>query len=303
MSWLRLRLRHGPYHRPPAGDPRPLNQLGSRGRIPVRITAHRSRRRRTWTGELTRDNPYRSVRSYIPQKGRSWLCTIRDFCQGGMLLVGTGGTRSLLATGAEPRAGDPLNLHFSVPTPQGEQHFRMQALISRVLDSGNGMGIRFPSPLQPKAFEVLMDFAVASGMVDEQRRGSCAWPQAASRSRREPRRKVPARFPKLSCAIGASATRTPRTVKEQLRRDHDARSQSSFQVVLRKVRPRSAAESARRRHERRSDDVFRRSRSARKTARFDPREIRPRGHEPDRSDLGSRVGARETAPPRGREQS
>ena len=82
-----------------------------------------------------------------------------------MLLVGTGGTRSLVATGADPRSGDPLNLHFSVPTAQGEQHFRMEAQISRVLDSGNGMGIRFPSPLQPKAFEVLMDFAVASGMV------------------------------------------------------------------------------------------------------------------------------------------
>ena len=25
-----------------------------------------------------------------PQKGRSWLCAIRDFCQTGMLLVGTG---------------------------------------------------------------------------------------------------------------------------------------------------------------------------------------------------------------------
>ena len=82
-----------------------------------------------------------------------------------MLLVGTGGTRSLAATGADPKSGDPLNLHFSVPTPHGEQHFRMSATICRVLDAGNGMGIRFPSPLQPKAFEVLMDFAVASGMV------------------------------------------------------------------------------------------------------------------------------------------
>ncbi len=82
-----------------------------------------------------------------------------------MLLVGTGGTRSLLATGAEPKSGDPLNLHFTVPTPQGEQHFRMQAEISRVLDSGNGMGIRFPTALSPKTFSVLMDFAVASGMV------------------------------------------------------------------------------------------------------------------------------------------
>jgi diguanylate cyclase (GGDEF)-like protein len=82
-----------------------------------------------------------------------------------MLLMGTGGTRSLAATGADPKPGDVLNLHFSVPTPNGEQHFRMQALISRVLDSGNAMGIRFPTPLQPKAFGVLMDFAVASGMV------------------------------------------------------------------------------------------------------------------------------------------
>src|SRR5262245_20089962 len=100
-----------------------------------------------------------------PQKGRSWLCTIRDFCQDGMLLMGSGGTRSLAATGADPRPGDSIALHFSVPTPNGEQHFRMQALISRVLDSGNARGIRFPTPLQPKAFGVLMDFAVASGMV------------------------------------------------------------------------------------------------------------------------------------------
>jgi diguanylate cyclase (GGDEF)-like protein len=100
-----------------------------------------------------------------PEKGRSWLCAIRDFCHGGMLLVGTGGSRSLLATGADPKAGDALSLHFTVPTPKGEQHFRMQATIARVLDSGNGMGIRLPNGLPQKAFEVLMDFAVASGMV------------------------------------------------------------------------------------------------------------------------------------------
>jgi diguanylate cyclase (GGDEF)-like protein len=100
-----------------------------------------------------------------PEKGRSWLCAIRDFCHGGMLLVGTGGSRSLLATGADPKPGDSLNLHFTVPTPQGEQHFRMQAIIARVLDSGGGMGIRFPTGLPQKAFDALMDFAVASGMV------------------------------------------------------------------------------------------------------------------------------------------
>ena len=68
-----------------------------------------------------------------------------------MLLVGTGGKVSLAATGANPKPGDRLDVHFSVPTPQGQEHFRLHALISRVLDTNNGMGIRFPSPLPPKA--------------------------------------------------------------------------------------------------------------------------------------------------------
>ena len=42
-----------------------------------------------------------------PNEGRSWLCTIRDFCQEGMLLTGAGGSQSLASTGATatlPRA-------------------------------------------------------------------------------------------------------------------------------------------------------------------------------------------------------
>ena len=100
-----------------------------------------------------------------PQQGRSWLCTIRDFCQGGMLLVGSGGSRSLAATGANVLPGDAISLHFSVPTETGEEHVRMQALVCRVLDSGAGMGIRFASPMQPTAFDALMSYAAASGMV------------------------------------------------------------------------------------------------------------------------------------------
>ena len=131
-----------------------------------------------------------------------------------MLLVGSGGTRSLLATGAEPRAGDPLNLHFSVPTPQGEQHFRMQAQISRVLDSGNGMGIRFPAPLQPKAFEVLMDFAVASGMVAN---------SAADLARgRKPQDQ--------ESAAGQQQTEGPTEIPETFLRDRRIRDQDAEQV-------------------------------------------------------------------------
>lgn len=100
-----------------------------------------------------------------PQQGRSWLCSIRDFCQGGMLLVGSGGSRSLDASGANASAGDIVNLHFSVPTKAGEKHFRMEAIICRVLGGGTGMGVRFEQPLDGAAFSVLMEFAVASGMV------------------------------------------------------------------------------------------------------------------------------------------
>ena len=106
-----------------------------------------------------------------PQKGRSWLCTIRDFCRGGMLLVGAGGSRSLVATGAEPKSGDPLNVHFSIPTQTGEKHLRMQAFIVRLTDSGGGMGIRFSQELPADAFAALMDFAVASGMVSRSAAG------------------------------------------------------------------------------------------------------------------------------------
>lgn len=98
-----------------------------------------------------------------PAQGRSWLCSIRDFCEEGMLLTGSGGSRSLEATGAEAKAGDDVALHFSVATPTGQQHFRTQAKIARVLEGGNGLGVCFDSGLESRAFQNLMDFAVASG--------------------------------------------------------------------------------------------------------------------------------------------
>ena len=99
-----------------------------------------------------------------PQQGRSWLCTIRDFCQGGMMLVGSG-SRSLKATGADIKPGDAIDLHFSVPTPNGQKHYRMNTLVARILDNGNGMGVRFGESVSKDSFEALMEFAIASGTV------------------------------------------------------------------------------------------------------------------------------------------
>ena len=100
-----------------------------------------------------------------PNEGRSWLCTIRDFCQEGMLLTGTGGSRSLAATGATAHPGDEIALHFSVATPKGQKHYRTQAEIARVTDSGQGIGVRFTQGVPDEAFSSLIEFAIASGML------------------------------------------------------------------------------------------------------------------------------------------
>jgi hypothetical protein len=100
-----------------------------------------------------------------PHQGRSWLCTIRDFCEEGMLLTGAGGPKSLSSTGAQPEAGDEVALHFSVATPHGQKHYRTQASIARLLDSGNGMGVLFDTGMPDDAFGSLIEFAIASGML------------------------------------------------------------------------------------------------------------------------------------------
>ncbi len=98
-----------------------------------------------------------------PEQVRSWLCSIRDFCEEGMLLVGGTGSRSLQATGALLEGGTTIALHFSVPSQNGHQHFRVQARIARTVDSGNGLGVTFPSGLDMQAFRALGEFAVATG--------------------------------------------------------------------------------------------------------------------------------------------
>ena len=80
-----------------------------------------------------------------------------------MLLTGSAGARSLEATGVNAADGDEVALHFSVASPLGQQHFRTQATIVRVLEGGNGLGVRFLEGLDPQAFKMLLEFAVAAG--------------------------------------------------------------------------------------------------------------------------------------------
>ncbi len=82
-----------------------------------------------------------------------------------MLLTGSGVSRSLAATGADPKRGDAIAVHFSVPTPTGQQHFRTQATIARVLENGHGIGVMFDQGLPRGAFDALIEFGVASGMM------------------------------------------------------------------------------------------------------------------------------------------
>ncbi len=82
-----------------------------------------------------------------------------------MLLTGGVGSRSLAATGAHVDAGDTVAVHFSVATPTGQEHFRTQAKVARVLEGGNGLGVCFENGLEDRAFKDLMEFAVASGTV------------------------------------------------------------------------------------------------------------------------------------------
>ena len=66
-----------------------------------------------------------------PDKGRSWLCSIRDFCVEGMLLAGGRGSRSLKSAG-NIVVGEEVALHFSVPSPEGQNHYRTRTTLARV---------------------------------------------------------------------------------------------------------------------------------------------------------------------------
>lgn len=90
-----------------------------------------------------------------PRAGRSWLCSIKDFCDAGMLLVEQSGTRTRRVDASN--AGDVVGIHFSVPAIPKARHFRLEGQIVRVMDSG--VGINFPSGMPEDALRALMDYA------------------------------------------------------------------------------------------------------------------------------------------------
>lgn len=97
-----------------------------------------------------------------PAQGRSWLGTIRDFCRGGMLLVSEG-VRSLEASGSNPQREDAVDIHFTVPTVDGDRHFRLQASVARVTSDGKGMGVFYPNGMDQLALKSLNEYAAATG--------------------------------------------------------------------------------------------------------------------------------------------
>ena len=81
-----------------------------------------------------------------------------------MLLTAAGGGPSITR---QVKPKDEIALHFSVATPQGQSHYRTQAVVARLLDSGNGVGVVFQQGIPKDAYEALMEFSVATGSAPE----------------------------------------------------------------------------------------------------------------------------------------
>lgn len=81
-----------------------------------------------------------------------------------MLLTGSRGHR---VDADLVEAGDVVSLHFSVASPSGQQHFRTQATVARVLSGGSGIGVQFPTGIPPEAYNTLHAFSVAAGLAED----------------------------------------------------------------------------------------------------------------------------------------
>lgn len=89
-----------------------------------------------------------------PNVGRSWLCTIKDFCDGGMLLVEQEGNRRSSLPGIAQ--GETVGIHFGVPSTTGpDHHFRLEGKIVRVMDGG--VGINFNGGIDDDAMTALLN--------------------------------------------------------------------------------------------------------------------------------------------------
>ncbi|MFT4720624.1 MAG: diguanylate cyclase (GGDEF)-like protein [Candidatus Azotimanducaceae bacterium] len=99
-----------------------------------------------------------------PAVSRSWLCTIQDFCSGGLLLVEQDAGRSRRDK-AGIVAGETVGIHFGVPGEGKDQHFRLEGNIVRVMDSG--VGIKFAKGMDDDAMEALRQFSDSQRLASE----------------------------------------------------------------------------------------------------------------------------------------
>ena len=102
-----------------------------------------------------------------PKQGRAWMCSIRDFCRGGMLLSSDPGQPTLGHAGAVARRDDVVTVHFSVPTGAVQRHFRITAQIARVLEGGMGIGVYVADGVDRAALAALTRFAGAPESSDD----------------------------------------------------------------------------------------------------------------------------------------
>ncbi len=97
-----------------------------------------------------------------PSVGRSWLCTIQDFCAGGMLLVEPDHGR-IRKSAASINSGDSVGIHFTVPTGAKDKHFRLSGRIVRVMEGG--IGINFPRGVDEDALTALLYYGNSAPVV------------------------------------------------------------------------------------------------------------------------------------------
>lgn len=98
-----------------------------------------------------------------PAEGRSWLCAVKDFCETGLLLMTARSGMPLSSSHPHLKAGEDVSVHFSVATSTGQQHFRSSARIARITDVS--MGVFFPDALPDGAFDAMVDYGIAAGML------------------------------------------------------------------------------------------------------------------------------------------
>lgn len=90
-----------------------------------------------------------------PNVGRSWLCQIQDFCDGGMLLVEQNGRPRRNLPGIT--VGEVVAIHFSMPKDGKNHTFRLEGKIVRTMDTG--VGINFPKGMGQDALDALSEFS------------------------------------------------------------------------------------------------------------------------------------------------